>query len=83
MRLHADLPQQLAVLLRGHRLIAGLSQSDLGRKVGLLQKTVSKLETDPSGCSIASLYKLLFALQLRLVLEPHQAPAGGENAPEW
>ena len=83
MHLHADTPSQLAALLRGRRLSLGLTQSELGRNVGLLQKTVSKLETDPTGASIASLYKLLSALQLRLVLEPHEVAADRERACEW
>jgi HTH-type transcriptional regulator/antitoxin HipB len=83
MRLHADTPQQLAAVLRGQRLSAELTQREAGSKVGLLQKTVSSLETDPSGSSIASLYKLLSALQLRLVLEPNEAPPSDSQSPEW
>jgi len=83
MRLYADAPQQLAAVLRGRRLSTELTQREAGSKVGLLQKTVSSLETDPSGSSIASLYKLLSALQLRLVLEPNEAPADDPQSPEW
>ncbi len=73
MRLRADTPEQLAAILRGRRQSNGLTQRQAGAQVGLLQKTVSSLETDPSGSSIASLYRLLSALELDLVLE-HRPP---------
>lgn len=85
MRLRATTPDQLAAVLRGQRQALGLTQKDAGAQVGLLQKTVSALETDPAGSSLASLYKLLSALKLDLVLEPRQAEAEDSHAPrsEW
>lgn len=85
MRLRATTPDQLAAVLRGQRQALGLTQTEAGAGVGLLQKTVSALETDPSGSSLASLYKLLSALKLDLVLEPRDAEAAGpaNPRPEW
>lgn len=85
MRRLASTPEQLAALLRGQRRLLGLTQKAAGARVGLLQKTVSALETDPAGSSIASLYKLLSALKLELVLESRQAGATDTGAPrpEW
>ena len=85
MRLRATTPDQLAAVLRGQRQLLGLTQTQAGARVGLLQKTVSALESDPSGSSIASLYKLLSALKLDLVLEPRDGGTAGPSNPrsEW
>ena len=62
--------QQLAQALRGQRIAKGLTQKNVGAPVGLLPKTVSKLEATPERSSIESLFKLLSALDLELVLRP-------------
>jgi HTH-type transcriptional regulator/antitoxin HipB len=63
-------PSQLAAVLRGHRNHRGLTQKEAGLKVGLLPKTVSALESDPGRSSVATLFKLLSALDLELSLQP-------------
>ncbi len=74
-------PGQLATVLRGRRLVGGLTQKQAGTKVGLLPKTISGLESEPERSSIASLFKLLSALDLELVLQPKSggAPARDED----
>lgn len=68
--------QQLAHVLRGQRLAEGLTQKALGAPVGLLPKTVSKLEAEPERSTVDSLFKLLSALNLELVLRPKaEAPS--------
>ena len=54
MQLRALTPDQLAAVLRGQRLEAGLTQTQAGELVGLLQKTVSVLETAPGGSRTAA-----------------------------
>jgi len=39
----------------------------------LQQKTVSSLENDPQRCRIDSLYRLMAALQVELLLQPREA----------
>jgi HTH-type transcriptional regulator/antitoxin HipB len=68
-------PAQLAAVLRGHRNDRGLTQKQAGLKVGLLPKTVSALELDPGRSSVASLFKLLSALDLELSLQPKNQPS--------
>jgi HTH-type transcriptional regulator/antitoxin HipB len=80
MQLRALTPDQLAAVLRGQRLEAGLTQTQAGELVGLLQKTVSVLETAPGGSSIATLFKLLSALNLEMVLQPKRT---SPDSPEW
>jgi len=72
--------QQLALILQGCRKETGATQKQTASKVGLLPKTISALETNPDTSSIASLFKLLSALGLEMVLQPKDAdlPAKGE-----
>lgn len=73
--------QQLALVLQGYRKQSGLTQKQAAGKVGMLPKTVSGLEVNPDGSSIASLFRLLSALDLELMLQPKQpSPKRGE---EW
>lgn len=69
MQLRALTPEQLGAVLRGRRQALGLTQREVASQVGLLQKTVSGVETDPAGSSLTTLFKLLSALDLELVLE--------------
>lgn len=83
MKSRAATPDQLAAILKGRRRTMGLTQQQAGSRVGLLQKTISSFETDPSGRSIASLYKLLAALELELVLEPRTGRRTDDSGSEW
>jgi len=65
--------QQLALILQGCRKETGASQKQTASKVGLLPKTISALETNPDTSSIVSLFKLLSALGLEMVLQPKDA----------
>lgn len=76
-------PAQLATVLRGARNELGLTQRQAGAKVGLLPKTVSAMETYPERSSVASLFKLLSALELELVLQPKSTGASRVSSEEW
>lgn len=79
----AATPAQLAAVLRGLRMQSGLTQKQAGSKVGLLPKTISALESDPGGSTIASLYKLLSALDVEFVLKPKSTPAPSHTGQNW
>jgi HTH-type transcriptional regulator/antitoxin HipB len=51
--------------------------------VGLLPKTISALESDPERASVGSLYKLLSALGLELVLQPKVSAKPSISQSEW
>ncbi len=79
---------QLGHVLKGCRRQRGLTQRELGAKVGLLQKAVSALESDPSRASVERLFRLLSALELELVLRDKRprispAPRRSPHATEW
>ena len=63
-------PGQLGQVLKGHRKTRKLTQKAAGAAVGLLPKTISKLELAPETATIESLFKLLSTLQLELSIQP-------------
>jgi len=76
-------PDQLGALLRSRRRALGLTQKSAGAKVGLKQATVSMIEADASRTSVASLYKLLSALELELSLSPLETRADPASGGDW
>ena len=60
--------EQLAQVLRCQRIAMRRTQQRAGAGVGLLPKTVSALETAPHRSTVKSLFKLLAALDLELVV---------------
>ena len=73
-------PKQLAMVLNGYRKKLKLTQKQAAENVGLFPKTISALENSPDSSSIASLFKLLSALGLELVLKPKST---GRSGGEW
>ncbi len=68
-RLRLQTPAQLADHLRSFRKARGLTQSALGKLVGLDQTRIAKIERDPRVVSLGQLLKLLSALQVRVLLQ--------------
>jgi HTH-type transcriptional regulator/antitoxin HipB len=75
--------RQLAQALRSQRSSKRLTQKVAGAPVGLLPKTVSALESSPQRSSVESLFKLLSALELELVLRPKSSEPGKPTSSEW
>lgn len=72
-------PSQLGQVLRGFRRSQKLTQAQVARLGGLLPKTVSAVETSPSKVTFDSLYRVLSALNVELVLRPK----GSQPPAEW
>jgi HTH-type transcriptional regulator/antitoxin HipB len=69
-------PLQLANRLKLIRQRNGWTQSELAKKVGLKQATISHFENAPDSTSLATLFKLLQSLELSLeVQEKEEASA--------
>lgn len=62
--------KELAVFINDQRTKLSCSQSDIADLTGLRQATVSSFESNPSGSRIATLFKLLSALNLEIELKP-------------
>ena len=69
--------RQLGQALRGQRKSRQLTQKETAEVVGLLPKTISRLELATETASVESLFKLLSALQLELVVRsrPQKPPS--------
>ena len=68
---------QLGQVLKGVRKDLGLTQEQLGRKVGLHQKEISKMENGMSRTSVDRLFRLLSALEFELVVRPRDSELQG------
>jgi HTH-type transcriptional regulator/antitoxin HipB len=82
----ARIPAQLGAALKNARIRRGLSQTDAASTVGLKQKTVSSLENVGAKTSVETLYKMLSALDLELVIRDKargNAAACDRSSREW
>jgi len=79
MELVARNEAQLAANLRRFRKKAGLTQGGLGSLVQMRQATISELEAG-SAAKLDTVFTILSALNLELVVRPRQA--GGDTALE-
>jgi len=76
-------PNQLASTLKNRRKSLELTQVETAKRVGLLPKTISALESSPERCSVESLLKLISVLDLELSLtEKSSRPEDRQNG-EW
>lgn len=66
-------PRQLGDILRACRKKRQLTQGMVGSRVGLRQSQVSSIETRGADITVATLYRLLSALDLELVLRDKRA----------
>jgi len=76
-------PKQLAQVLQGFRKRSRLTQSEAGSKAGLLPKTVSSLEATPERTRVESLFRLLSALQVELVLRDKHSGSIPSSRSDW
>jgi HTH-type transcriptional regulator/antitoxin HipB len=72
--------EQLGPVLKGLRKEQNLTQKEVGAAVDMLPTTVSKLELEPDTATVDSLFKLLSALQLEVVLQSRQQES---STREW
>ncbi|MDQ2702238.1 MAG: helix-turn-helix domain-containing protein [Pseudomonadota bacterium] len=59
-------PKQIGNTIRRHRKRLGMSQSELGSRVGLRQETISLIETGNPATRLDTLLAVLAALELEL-----------------
>lgn len=59
------------------------SQSELAKKVGLKQSTISNFENNPSGTTLSTFFKLLQSMELTIsVYERNHEPESNTNSDE-
>ena len=83
-------PMDLGAMLKELRKQKGLTQTALGKRVGLDQKRVSLMENGNPNIRVDSLFRLLSALEVGMALGPKAidgaAPGQGSqenNEDEW
>ncbi len=62
----ARTPKQIGAIIRRARRNAGLTQAELGKKIGLRQATISKLEQGGAATQLGTLLDALTALELEI-----------------
>ena len=73
--------ESLGAAMREERKTKGLTQAAAGKPVGIDQTTVSKVEQGSPGTRLDTLFRLLAALDLELVLQHRQRSANDKQ--EW
>ena len=61
-------PDQIRQQLRALRKTKGLTQTQLGKLLGVGQVRIAEIEKNPAAVSVAQLFKLLVALDAHIVL---------------
>lgn len=72
MDLKINSPETLGSALRSERKRKGLTQEKVGQSVAMEQYTVSRLEKGNPQMEIGTLFRVLAALDLELVIRPRQ-----------
>jgi len=75
--------KNLGEALRAARKKKGMSQKQVGKSVGLDQPSMSKIERGESSARIDTLFRLLAALDLELIIQPRQKPLGENEGDRW
>lgn len=78
-------PPQLSTHLRALRKARGLSQAELGSRLGVGQTRIARIEGNPMAVSVEQLIEVLGALGVRLVLQdirPSQPERSADPAPK-
>ncbi len=69
-------PERLSEVLHDYRRLHKLTQQDVATKAGLKQATVSVIEGNAAHARLATLYRLVGALGLELVIQTPGANLG-------
>jgi HTH-type transcriptional regulator/antitoxin HipB len=74
-------PSQLRAVLRSLRKARGLTQAELGRRVGRSQNRIARIESEPERASFEQIARLIAILGGRLVVQEAD-DRGDKAAPE-
>lgn len=66
-------PQQLSSHLRSLRRRLGLTQAQLGVRLGVEQARIGKIERNPGSISVEQLLQLLTVLEAEILIRPRNA----------
>ena len=66
--------ETLGKVLRMYRKQQNLTQAEAGKKFNMTQKTVSHIESGKQGIRLETLFNIMTALGLEMVLQPRVKP---------
>ncbi len=66
-------PQQLSSHIRSLRRRLGLTQAQLGGRLGVEQARIGKIERNPGSISVEQLIQLLTVLEAEILIRPRNA----------
>ena len=69
MKQSARTAKQLGAIIRRERHNLGLTQAQLGKKIGLRQATISKLEAGEPATQLRTLLDVLAAMGLEIIID--------------
>ncbi|RPI67861.1 MAG: XRE family transcriptional regulator [Geobacteraceae bacterium] len=83
MRTKTTSPKNLGQILRNARKMKGLSQSEAGKSVGIDQPTLSKIEQGVSNARIDTIFRLLAALDMEMIVRPREPASNPNEGDSW
>jgi HTH-type transcriptional regulator/antitoxin HipB len=79
----ATSPKVLGQILKSARNDKGLNQLEAGRLVGITQAMVSRIETGESNPRIDTLFRLLAALDMEMIVKPRGMSSNLSEGDNW
>ena len=78
-----DTPQQLRTILRSMRQASGLTQAQLGERIGVTQKRIARIEAAPEVTAFDQIARMVAAMGYRLVIDEPSKYKVSEPGPTW
>ena len=83
MRTKTTSPTSLGMILRSARKQKNLSQTEAGKSVGIDQPTMSKIERGESHARVDTLFRLLAALDMEMIVRPREKKTDMSEGDNW
>jgi HTH-type transcriptional regulator/antitoxin HipB len=83
MRTKAINQKSLGIILRSTRKNKGLTQAETGRVVGADQTTISNIERGESNLHIDTLFRILAALDMEMIVRPRERASNMNEGDTW
>jgi HTH-type transcriptional regulator/antitoxin HipB len=82
MKYPVDSPQQLRTILRSLRQARGLTQTQLGERLGVTQKRIARIEAAPEVTAFDQISRMVTALGYRVMIEEPSTYRVAEPGPD-
>lgn len=79
----ATSPKVMGQILKSIRTEKGLNQQQAGNLVGITQAMISRIETGESNARIDTIFRLLAALDMEMIVEPRGMSSNLSEGDNW